>query len=224
MSASLRRAGRIAATLAVAVLAACTNASTKPGPAASGSGAVGYVRMEELVQKHPLYDQLARYDRSIDAFNLTAIAPQVAKTDPHLAERERELQKELHDAADRTQKLLGEKQQQYQQQESAAIAAAMRGAGQSGPSAAQIAGSVNATAQQQQSGVATQARRDLDSYRKTLQKQDAAQIAAAQKALSRPRQPHLPREGRGAAVQGVGALAQARERRRRRSGSRCARS
>ena len=184
MSASLRRAGRIAATLAVAVLAACNNASTKPGPAAPGSGTVGYVRMEELVQKHPLYDQLARYDRSIDAFNLTAIAPQVAKTDPHLAERERQLQKELHDAADRTQKLLGEKQQQYQQQESAAIAAAMRGAGQTGPSAAQIAGSVNATAQQQQSGVASQARRDLDSYRKTLQKQDQAQIAAAQKALA----------------------------------------
>jgi hypothetical protein len=184
VSASLRRAGRIAATLAVAVLAACNNASTKPGPAAPGSGTVGYVRMEELVQKHPLYDQLARYDRSIDAFNLTAIAPQVAKTDPHLAERERQLQKELHDAADRTQKLLGEKQQQYQQQESAAIAAAMRGAGQTGPSAAQIAGSVNATAQQQQSGVASQARRDLDSYRKTLQKQDQAQIAAAQKALA----------------------------------------
>ncbi|MEA2718604.1 MAG: hypothetical protein QOJ39_468, partial [Candidatus Eremiobacteraeota bacterium] len=153
-------------------------------PAASGSGAVGYVRMDELVQKHPLYDQLARYDRSIDAFNLTAIAPQVAKTDPHLAERERQLQKELHDAADRTQKLLSEKQQQYQQQESAAIAAAMRGAGQTGPSAAQIAGSVNATAQQQQTGVATQARHDLDAYRKTLQKQDQAQIGAAQKALA----------------------------------------
>lgn len=158
--------------------------SGQPAAVVSGSGAVGYVRMDELVQKHPLFDQLARYDRSIDAFNLTAVAPQVAKTDPHLAERERELQKELHDAADRTQKLLGEKQQQYQQQEAAAIAAAMRGAGQSGPSAAQIAGSVDATARQQQSGVATQARRDLDSYRKTLQKQDQAQMVAAQKALS----------------------------------------
>jgi hypothetical protein len=181
---TLRHARRIAATLAVAVLAACNNGSGKPGPAATGSGAVGYVRMEELVQKHPLYDQLARYDRSIDAFNLSAIAPQVAKTDPHLAQREAALQKELHDAADRTQKLLGEKQQQYQQQEATAIAAAMRGAGQTGPSAAQIAGSVNVTAQQQRSGVAAQAQHDLDAYRKTLQKQDQAQIAAAQKALS----------------------------------------
>jgi hypothetical protein len=176
--------GIAAAAVAVAVLAACGHASTQPGPAASGSGALGYVRMDELVHKHPLYDQLARYDRSIQAFDLAATAPQVAKTDPHLAERERALQKELRDAAERTQKLLSQKQQQYQQEESAAIAAAMRGAGRSGPSAAQIAGSVNATARQQQSGVATQARRDLDSYRKTLQKQDQAQISAAQKALA----------------------------------------
>jgi hypothetical protein len=174
----------LAAAAAVVVLAACGHGNGAPAPAASGSGTVGYVRMEELVQKHPLYDQLARYDRSIDAFNLTSVAPQVANTDPHLAQREAALQKELRDAADRTQKLLAEKQQQYQQQEAAAIAAAMRGAGQTGPSAAQIAGSVNATAQQQQSGVAAQARRDLDSYRKTLQKQDQAQIAAAQKALT----------------------------------------
>jgi hypothetical protein len=166
------------------VLSGCSRAATQPGPAASGSGAVGYVRMEELVQKHPLYDQLARYDRSIDAFNLTSTAPQVVKNDPQLAQREAALQKELHDAADRTQKLLGQKQQQYQQEEAAAIAAAMQGAGRGGPSAAQIAGSVNATAQLQRSGVASQAQRDLESYRKSLQKQDQAQIAAAQKALS----------------------------------------
>ncbi len=164
------------------VLAGCSHGTATSGPA--GSSTVGFVRMEELVQKHPLYDQLARYDRSIQAFDLSATAPQVAHSDPHLAERERELQKELRDAADRTQKLLGQKQQQYQQQEAAAIAAAMRGAGQSGPSAAQIAGSVNTTAQQQQSGVATQARRDLESYRTNLAKQDQAQIAAVQKTLT----------------------------------------
>jgi hypothetical protein len=165
------------------LLAACAHgSSSQPGPAASGT--VGYVRMDELVQKHPLYDQLARYDRSIQAFDLTATAPQVARADPHLAERERALQKELHDAADRTSKLLGQKQQQYQQQEAAAIAAAMRGAGQAGPSAAQIAGSVNATAQQQQSGVTAQARRDFDAYRTGLAKQDQARIVAVQKTLS----------------------------------------
>jgi Outer membrane protein (OmpH-like) len=165
-------------------LTGCGRNASQPAPGASGSGAVGYVRMDDLVKKHPLYDQLARYERSIQAFDLTATAPEVAISDPRLAERERALQKELHDAADRTQKLLGEKQQQYQQQEAAAIAAAMRGAGQSGPSASQIAGSVNTTARQQQSAAGAQAQRDFESYRSTLQKQDQAQISAAQKALS----------------------------------------
>ena len=175
-----------AAAIALALLATagCAHGQGSPGPAASGSGAVGYVRMDELVQKHPLYDQLARYERSIQAFDLSATAPQVAKSDPQLAQREAQLQRELRDAADRTNKLLNEKQRQYQQEESAAIAAAMAGAGRTGPSAAQIAGNVNATAVQQQSGVAAQAQRDLDAYRKTLQRQDQAQIAAAQKALT----------------------------------------
>jgi hypothetical protein len=167
------------------LLAGCGHgATTAPAPDASGKGTVGYVIMDELVKKHPLYDQLARYDRSIEAFDLTSTAPQVAATDPHLAERERELQKQLNDAAERTRKLIDQKQKQYQQQESAAIAAALRGAGAGGPSAAQIAGSVNATARQQQSGVASQAQRDLNAYRATLQKQDAAQMTAAQKTLT----------------------------------------
>ncbi|HEY0615056.1 MAG TPA: hypothetical protein VGC96_10465 [Candidatus Elarobacter sp.] len=178
---ALRRA---AAAAALTALAACGHGSSQPGPAASGSGAVGYVRMDDLVKKHPLYDQLARYERSIQAFDLTSTAPQIAKGDPQLAQREAALQKELRDAADRTQKLLGQKQEQYQQQEAAAIAAAMRGAGQTGPSAAQIAGTVNATAAQQQTAVGARAQRDFESYRKTLQKQDQAQINAAQKALS----------------------------------------
>jgi hypothetical protein len=168
--------------LAFLVLSGCSHGATKPAPAPKG--AVGYVVMDDLVKKHPLYEQLARYDRSIEAFDLTSTAPQVAASDPHLADRERELQKQLNEAADRTRKLIDEKQKQYQAQESAAIAAAMRGAGAGGPSAAQIAGSVNATAQQQQRGVAVQAQRDLNAYRSTLQKQDGAQVAAAQKALS----------------------------------------
>lgn len=167
------------------LLAGCGHGGgSQPAPGATGKGAVGYVIMDDLVKKHPLYDQLARYDRSIEAFDLTSTAPQVAAADPNLAARERDLQKQLNDAADRTRKLIDEKQKQYQQQESAAIAAALRGAGAGGASAAQIAGSVNATARQQQSGVAAQAQRDLDAYRTTLQKQDAAQINAAQKALS----------------------------------------
>jgi hypothetical protein len=142
--------------------------------------------MTQLVQKHPLYDQLARYDRTIEAFDLNASVPQAsaANSDPELRRREAELERELHDAGARTQALLDQKQHQYQAQEEQAIAAALRGAGFGGPSAAQIAGSVTQTAQQQQAGVSTQVQHDYATYRSTLQNQDRAQIAAAQKALS----------------------------------------
>jgi len=173
---------RIAAIAAVAALSACGR-SAPPASSLSGGGAVGYVRMEELVQKHPLYDQLARYDRSIQAFDLRSTVPRVAASDPEMRTRERDLEKQLDDAANRTKTLIDAKQKQYQQQEAAAIAAALQGAG-SGPSAGQIAGSINTTARQQQGGVTSQAQSDFTAYRQTLEKQDRAQIAAAQKALS----------------------------------------
>jgi len=172
-------AGRIAAAAAVALLVACA----QNGPPQSGPGAIGYIDMDLLVQKHPLYDQLARYDRSIDAFDLSATVPQAAAPDPELRRREAELERELHDAAGRTQQLLEQKRQQYQQQEKEAIAAALRGAGFGGPSAAQIAGSVTQTAQQQQVGAGARVQRDFAAYRETLQGQDRAQVAAVQKAL-----------------------------------------
>lgn len=173
-----------AAAAALAALAACGHGSTTaPAPGAPAPHGVGYVRMPELIQKHPLYAQLARYDRSIEAFDLTAAAPRAVAADPQLRAREKALEKQLNDAANRTKKLLDDKQKQYQEQESRAIAAALQSSG-GGPSAAQIAGNVDATARSQQAGVAAQAQRDLDSYRQTLQKQDQAQIAAAQKALA----------------------------------------
>lgn len=173
-----------AAAFAATVLASCGRGGNAVQPPPPGAGTVGYVHMDELVKKHPLYDQLARYDRSIEAFDLTATAPAVVAANPQVRAREAQLEAQLKAAADRTTKLLSEKQKQYQAQESQAIAAALRGAGPGGASASQIAGRVNASAAEQQSGVAAQAQRDLTTYRSTLQKQDQAQIAAAQKALS----------------------------------------
>ncbi|HTW84797.1 MAG TPA: hypothetical protein VMD91_12060 [Candidatus Sulfotelmatobacter sp.] len=180
----IRGARSIAGSLAAVAAAALLSSCARPAPAPPGSNAIGYVDMTLLVQKHPLYDQLARYDRSLEAFDLSQTVPQAGVPDAELRRREAELERELHDAADRTQKLLDQKQQQYQTQEQQAIAAALRGAGFGGPSAAQIAGSVTSTAQQQQSTVATQVQHDYNSYRETLQSQDRAQMIAAQKALA----------------------------------------
>lgn len=175
---------RSAAALAAAALLAACGKSAPPASSMSGGGAVGYVRMEELVQKHPLYDQLARYDRSIEAFDLGSTVPHAIADTAEMRARERDLQRQLDDAANRTKTLIDAKQKQYQQQEAAAIAAALQGAGNGGPSAAQIAGAVNSTARRQQGSVTSQAQNDLGAYRQTLEKQDQAQIVAAQKALS----------------------------------------
>ena len=177
-------ARRGAAVLTALVLLSACGKPAPPASSMSGGGAVGYVRMDELVQKHPLYDQLARYDRSIEAFDLDSTVPRVVPGDAEMRARERELQKQLEDAANRTKTLIDAKQKQYQQQEEAAIAAALQGAGNGGPSAGQIASAVNSTARQQQGGVTSQARSDLETYRRTLEKQNQAQINAAQKALS----------------------------------------
>jgi hypothetical protein len=175
---------RLAASLALIALCACTRTAASTDGSVDASGSVGYVHMDELVQKHPLYDQLASYDRSIEAFNLAATAPVAVAADPQLRAREAELQQELSSAADRTRKLIDQKQQQYEAQEQQAIAAALRGANIGGPSAAQIAGSVNVTAKGQQSAVSAQAQTDLHAYEATLNRQNRDQIAAAQKALA----------------------------------------
>lgn len=154
-----------------------------PG-APRGSGKIGYVRMDALVQKHPLYGQLAQYDRSIQAFDLTSIAPRAVARGPELQAREKDLERQLNAAAARTQKLLDAKQKQYQLEETQAIDNALRSAGTNAPSAGQIAGRVDATAQQQAGTAASQAQRDFESYRALLQKQADGQIAAAQKTLA----------------------------------------
>jgi hypothetical protein len=173
------------ALLAVAVcgMSACAKNATQPDAAASGTGSVGFVRMSELVKHHPLYGQLAQYNDSIAALNLSATVPQVAKPDAAIAKQEAALQKELNDAADRTKKLLDEKSKEYQQRESQAIAQALRASG-SGPSAGAIQQQISSTAHTQSTTIAAQAVKDLQGYRKTVEAQNDAQLAAAQKALT----------------------------------------
>lgn len=183
MSAVRRIVTRAAAIAAVAAVAACAPHPNAPG-ASRGSGKIGYVRMDALVQKHPLYGQLAQYDRSIQAFDLTSIAPRAVARGPELQAREKDLERQLNAAAARTQKLLDAKQKQYQLEETQAIDNALRSAGTNAPSAGQIAGRVDATAQQQAGTAASQAQRDFESYRALLQKQADGQIAAAQKTLA----------------------------------------
>lgn len=161
-------------------LAACSSSSTG-GNTAQTTGAarvVGYVRMEDLVKRHPLYGQLSDYDRSIAALNLQAVGPDVALTGAQIATEQAQLQRELKAAAERTNTLLKEKQDEYAKRESAAIEAALAGAGASGPGAKQLAAGLNATAASQQASAVAAARGDFGAYRNAVVAQDKSATQA----------------------------------------------
>jgi hypothetical protein len=175
------------ALAACASLAACAHGgSSASAPAAVPSGGrVGYVRMDDLVRKHPLYGQLAQYEANIAALNLTALTPQALAAGPEVKRAQAQLDAQLDAAAKRTNALLQAKGKSYQDRENAAIAAALRAAAvPNGPGVAQIESQLAGTAQTQAAGAGAQAERDLDAYRKQLEAQDAAQIAAAQRVLA----------------------------------------
>ena len=170
-----------------ASLAACAHGgSSASAPAAVPSGGrVGYVRMDDLVRKHPLYGQLAQYEANIAALNLTALTPQALAAGPEVKRAQAQLDAQLDAAAKRTNALLQAKGKSYQDRENAAIAAALRAAAvPNGPGVAQIESQLAGTAQTQAAGAGAQAERDLEAYRKQLEAEDAAQIAAAQRVLA----------------------------------------
>jgi len=175
------------AAAACVVLASCAHDAAAPAasPSPGSGGAVAYVRMDDLVKKHPLYGQLAQYDQNIEALDLTAFAPQAITAGPALQREEDALNAQLAAAAKRTNDLLQTKGRDYQAQEDAAIASALRAAAiPNGPSVAEIRAQLQSTANAQTAGVNAQAQTDLEAYRKQLEAQDLAQIGAAQRVLA----------------------------------------
>ena len=140
---------------------------------------IGYVRMDEVVKKHPLYGQLSQLDSNIDALNLRTLSPSVPKTGAEIARESAELNRELDTARSHANAVLQQKQIDYAGRENAAIAAAMKAAGESpgeNPAAA-----MRNTAAQQAASVSAQANHDFAAYQQTLITQDQA----ASSALSR---------------------------------------
>ena len=110
-------------------------------PAIRGAG---YVRIDEVVKHHPLYGQISQLDDAIAAINLQAAGPQVPLGASQIASQTAQLNRELHDAQARANKILAQKQQDYVRREQQAVSAALAAAG--------IKGS-GALAAQQMSGV-----------------------------------------------------------------------
>jgi hypothetical protein len=174
--------------LACAALAACAHrdagATSDATPQAVDDGRIGYVRMDALVKVHPLYGELAHLDEDLQALQLKSVGSSVAQNGADIARAERELQRELDAAAERTKKVLGDKQQEYAKREQAAIDAAVEATAGAGPGGRGIAGGIVATAGVQQQNAARIAQKNFDAYRQEVAAQSNAAARSLQQSLA----------------------------------------
>jgi hypothetical protein len=177
----------LAAGLALLTAGCAHSGAARSGQSVDGTpySAVGFVRMEPLVKKHPLYGRLAKLDDDIAALQLKAAGSEVAAgSGAQLAGQEAELRKQFDAATARAKKSLDALQTQYRARESEAIRQALAGGAAGGPGGAAIEGGVAGTAAAQQSATLAQARGDLEAFRKQLLAQEEAQFNALQDSLN----------------------------------------
>jgi hypothetical protein len=183
---SSRFAPALLAGVAFAALAGCAgHEATQPDPTPPpADGRVGFVRMQELVKVHPLYAQLAHLDEDMQALQLQSVGSNVARNGADIAAAERALQRELDVAADRTKKVLGQKQQEYMKREQAAIDAAIGATAGAGSGGDAIAGNVARDARSQQQNAARLAQANFDAYRRQVADQSNAAARSLQHSLA----------------------------------------
>ena len=150
---------------------------------APGIRGIGYVRMDDVLKRHPLYAQLAQIDSAIDALGLRSLGPAVPATGAALSREARALNVQLKAAQDRANAILRQKQIDYSQRESAAMRAAMAAAGQgsAGAGSAQAMQSVSAS---QAVAATAAANRDFANYQQAVVAQDNAAINAIDRQLA----------------------------------------
>jgi shikimate kinase len=173
--------------LAGLLLSGCSHAAGGGAESANvhPGGAVGYVRMDDLVKRHPLYGQLARLDDDMAALQLKSVGGAAAVSPGDLAREQKELQAELDRATERTRAALKEKQDEYSKREAAAIQQALAAAGSvpAGGGAA-IAGSAERKLQEQAQAVTAGAEANLQRYRRDVLTQNQAALQALQRSLN----------------------------------------
>lgn len=145
---------------------------------------VGYVRLDDVLKKHPLYGQLSQLNSDIDALNLKALGPGPATSGADIARETAQLNRELNAARNNTNRILKQKQNDYAQRENAAIRAALSASGESAPTGSQIESNVQNAYRAQAAEVSAQAQRDLATYRRSVVAQDRAAVDALGKSLS----------------------------------------
>jgi hypothetical protein len=133
----------------------------------------GYVRLDDVVKRHPLYGQLSQLDDAIAAITLQSAGPQVPLGARQIAAQTAELNRELRAAQLRANKILAQKQHDYTQREQQAVAAALSAAGVSGAGALAAQQMSGASAVQMQQA-ARAADADLQAYQQNVISQDNA--------------------------------------------------
>src|SRR5579871_3880412 len=142
---SSKRARRLLApALGLLLLCACGPARVDNPVAQRESAHLGFVRMDDLLKRHPMYAELSRLDDDMAALQLRSAGATVAVAPADLERQRREMQSELDAASARARRILADKQNEYSRRESEAIQAALAAAGQTGGS-----GGISADAQQQ---------------------------------------------------------------------------
>lgn len=174
---SLSRAFALAVIIAIAGTA-CSRVDVN-SPQIRG---VGYVRLDEVVKHHPLYNQLSQIDDAIAAINLAASAPQVPRSAKEIAQDVKQLNAELKAAQDRANKILAQKQADYNRKEQAAVAAALAAAGEGGAGAA-AAAQMNAGSSQQAQNAARAADQQFQAYQRSVIDQNNAAFQTVSKEL-----------------------------------------
>lgn len=164
-------------------------------PSASSGGAsahlsgIGYIRMDDLVKKHPLYPELSRLDDDVQALQFKQLASSGAgpSLPPDQAAKEQaEINREFKAAADRANAALKTKQDEYGKREAEAIREAIGAAGAVGgsPGGAAVGSSVNAEFSAQAKNVQAGAEKNIDAYKKQLVAHDTATLRALQGSLN----------------------------------------
>ncbi len=176
------RSSKIApVALALIALAGCTQ---QPRPSDPNVRGIGYVRVDEVLKKHPLYPQLSQIQDAIDALGLKSLGPAPAgRTQTQIAQQTRELNRELVQAQEHANAILRQKQQDYMQREQSAIRAALASAG-AGTNGTQPVQQMQNVSAQQARQVATQANADFQAYQQSVIAQDAAAVNQLQRQLN----------------------------------------
>jgi hypothetical protein len=191
---SSSRGAALALTACAAALfvSGCGKTATGSGAAGSTTRAfapVGYVRMDDLLKRHPLYPELTRLDDDVQALQFKKVV--ASNSQPSLPpdqfkKEQAAIAREFAAAADRAKAALKAKQDEYAKLEAEAIREALGsvGATAGAPGGAAIGSTVNGEFRAQAQSVASGAQKNLEAYRKELLAHDTAALRAIQNSLN----------------------------------------